>query len=438
MASIWLRAGGWAAALLAAAAITSGTARAAGAEWALAPALAAAVTGADGPPGAADEESDDDPDDETPAQRAEERYQEGTDALDEERWERAVEAFDEVARMGGARVDGALYWKAYALAKSGRKAEAMATVAELRRTAPASRWLKEAQALEMEVKQASGQRPSPESVGDEELKLIALNALLAADADRAVPMLEGFLSSNSSRKLRDRALFVLTQTSDPRARAIVTGVARGERHVDLQRNAIRYLAMFGGRESHQALRQIYSSSQDQDIKKAVLQAYMINGDKAQVLAAARDEKSPELRRAAIQHLGAMGAQDELWELYRGETAVEVKKHILHGLFIGGGEARLMEVVRTESQPELRRAAVRNLGLMGSPRTAELLVTLYRTDPDPRLRRQAVEGLFIGGNAEALVQLARAEKDPTLRKELVSKLSLMHDKVAVDYMLELLK
>jgi HEAT repeat protein len=437
MASIWLRAGGWAAALLAAGAIASGTARAAGAEWALAPAVAAALTGADDPQDEADAEGDD-PSDETPAQRAEERYQEGTEALDEERWERAVEAFDEVARLGGARVDGALYWKAYALAKAGRKAEAMATVAELRRTAPASRWLKEAQALEMEVKQASGQRPSPENVGDEELKLIALNALLAADAERAVPMLEGFLSSNSSRKLRDRALFVLTQTSDPRAHAIVVGIARGERHVDLQRNAIRYLGMFGGRESQQALQQIYSSSEDPDIKKAVLQAHMINGDKAQVLAAARGEKSPELRRAAIQHLGAMGAQDELWEMYRSETVVDVKKQILHGLFIGGGEARLMEVVRTETQPELRRAAVRNLSLIGSPRTAEMLVNLYRTDPDSRLRRQAVEGLFISGNAEALVQLARAEKDPGLRKELVSKLSLMQDKVAVDYMLELLK
>ncbi len=436
MASIWVKAGGWAAALLAVAALASDTARAAGPEWSMVPALAAVVRGLDDPQEA--DEEDDDPPEETPAQRAEERYQEGTDALDEENWDDAVEAFDEVAKMGGARVDGALYWKAYALAKSGRKAEAMASVGELRRVAPASRWLKEAQALEMEVKQAAGQRPSPESVGDEDLKLIALNALLAADSDRAVPMLEGFLTSNSSRKLRDKALFVLTQTSDPRARAIVVAIARGERQVDMQRNAIRYLGMFGGRESQQALQQIYSSAQDPDIKKAVLQAYMINGDKDLVLAAARGEKSPELRRHAIQHLGAMGAQDELWEMYRSETAVEVKKHILHGLFIGGSEARLMEVVRTETQPELRRAAVRNLSLIGSPRTAELLINLYRTDPDGRLRRQAVEGLFISGNAEALVQLARAEKDPALRKELVSKLALMQDKVAVDYMLELLK
>jgi HEAT repeat protein len=438
MASIAVKAGGAAAVFATAAALSAGTVRAAGVEWALVPAFAAAVGDADDPQVEPDDDEESDAEDETPAQRAEERYEDGTTYLDEEQWEDAVRAFEEVGRLGGPRADGALYWKAYALAKAGRKAEAMTAVAELRRTAPSSRWLKQAQALEMEVKQASGVRAAPESVDDEELKLIALNSLLAADSDRAVPMLERFLASNSSRKLRDKALFVLTQTSDPRARAIVADVAQGERYPELQRNAIRYLGVFGGQESLQALQQIYSTTPDAGIKKAVLQAYMVSGAKAQVLAAARGEKSPELRRSAIQQLGAMGAQDELWEMYRNEAAVDVKKHILHGLFIGGSEQRLMEVVRTETQPELRRAAVHNLSLMGSPGTAEMLINIYRTDPDPRMRRQAVEGLFISDNAEALIQLARGEKDPALRKELVSKLSVMHNKAATDYLMELLK
>lgn len=376
--------------------------------------------------------------DETPADRAEELYDEGTDALDEERWDDAVSAFDEVVRVGGGRVEGALYWKAYAQAKGGRKAEAMATVVELRRRAPRSRWLDEAQALEMEIRQASGQQVAPESAADEDLKLIALNSLMAADAGKALPMLERFLAGSASRKLRDKALFVLSQSEAPQARALVADVARGRRHPDLQRTAVKYLGLFGGQESRQALSEIYAGSQDVAVKKAVLHAFMLSGDKARVVTAARAEQAPELRRAAIQQLGVMGGQDELWELYRAEPSVDVRKHILHGLFIGGAEERLSELARTEKQAELRRAVVRNLGLLGGARTGALLVSLYRDDPDAGIRREAVQGLFIQGNAEALVQLARAEKDPAMRRELVSKLSLMSSKPAQDYMMELLK
>ena len=423
--------------VMAAALLAGGWVRMGSVHGAQAPAadlVAASWTDADDPE-ADDPETDDD---ETPAERAEELYEDGTDALDEERWDDAIGSFDELLRIGGARAEGALYWKAYALGKSGRKQEALATVARLRRQAPQSRWAREAQALEMEIRQSSGERPRPETAPDEDLKLIALNALLAADSDKAIPMLEGFLSSSSSRKLRDRALFVLTQSGAPEARAVVVDIARGRRQPDLQRSAIRYLGLTGSAESRQALSEIYASAADVAVKKSVLQAFMVSGDKQRVLAAARGETSADLRRTAIQQLGAMGAQSELWEMYRAESDVDVKKNILHGMFIGGGDQRLIELARTEQNLELRRMAVRNLGLMGSQRTGEMLVTLYRSDPDPGIRREAVQGLFISGNASALVQLARAEKDPSLRRELVSKLSLMNSREAVDYMMELLK
>jgi Ni/Co efflux regulator RcnB len=53
------------------------------------------------------------------ANREDERYERGTEALDEERWDRAIDAFDSVVSMGGRRVDAGLYWKAYAQRKAG-------------------------------------------------------------------------------------------------------------------------------------------------------------------------------------------------------------------------------------------------------------------------------------------------------------------------------
>ena len=84
-------------------------------------------------------------------------YARGQSALDGHRWDEALNDFTQAAAKGGARADGALYWKAYVLNKLGRRDDALAAIAELRKSYAASRWLDDAKALEMEVKQANGQ-----------------------------------------------------------------------------------------------------------------------------------------------------------------------------------------------------------------------------------------------------------------------------------------
>src|SRR4029453_6891586 len=156
-----------------------------------------------------------------------------------------VKAFDQVCRQGGTRCDGALYWKAYALHKRGRKAEAQAAIAELRKSYASSRWTSEAKALELEIQQAAGRAPSPEHENDEELKLLALDSLMNTDSERALPMLEEFLKSGNSPRLKDRALFVLSQSEAPRARVILLGTARGGTNPDLQLKAAKYPGKIG-------------------------------------------------------------------------------------------------------------------------------------------------------------------------------------------------
>ena len=55
----------------------------------------------------------------------------------------------------------------------------------------------------------------------------------------------------------------------------------------------------------------------------------------------------------------------------------------------------------------------------------------------RVSSGVVEGLFIQDDAHDLVQLARKETDPQLKRALVEKLSVMDNKEAHDYMLEIL-
>jgi tetratricopeptide (TPR) repeat protein len=375
------------------------------------------------------------------AQRDKERenqyYDQGQSALDAGRWDRAVTSFDRVIEAKGTKADAALYWKAYAQNKQGQRPEALATITILLKDYPKSRYLSDAKALEVEVKQNAGQPVNPAAEQDEELKIMALNALQNSAPEEAIPMLQKVLQGTGSPKLKGQALFVLAQSNSPRAREVLVNIAKGNANPDLQTRAVRYLAIHGGRESRAALADIYASSTDVDMKKRILNAFMQSGEKDRVLAAATSEQNPELRASAVQLLGNMGATEELWTLYQKESAVDVKKQIIRALFTSGNVTRLSELAKGEQNPELRLLAVRNLGVMGSKRTSDVLVEIYNSDKDPDIKKAVINGLFVSNNPEALVALARKESDPAMKKDMVSKLSNMHSKVATDYLIEIL-
>src|SRR5204862_7445601 len=95
-------------------------------------------------------------------------YEQGQNALDSAKWDRAVSYFDRVIEMKGARSDAALYWKAYAQNKQGQRPEALATLGVLTKDYPKSRYLGDAKALEVEVKNNSGQPVNPAAESDED------------------------------------------------------------------------------------------------------------------------------------------------------------------------------------------------------------------------------------------------------------------------------
>jgi HEAT repeat protein len=270
------------------------------------------------------------------------------------------------------------------------------------------------------------------------LKLLALNNLMHADPEKAVPILEKFLTAWQPCKLDDRALFVLAQSSSPRAREVMARIARGEIHRDLQRKAIRNLGLFGGRESRQVLTEIYASASDLDIKRQILRSFMQMGDKDRLLQSAKNEKEPELRREAIRQLGLIGARAEVWQLYQTEADADVRAQVLNALFISGDVQRMTELARAEKDPDLRRKAIRNLGLMGQrTETSQVLMELYAKENDSAIKKEVINAFFLQGNAKTLVELARKESDPAMKKSIVQKLSLMNSKDALDYLMEIL-
>jgi HEAT repeat protein len=370
--------------------------------------------------------------------RLEEAYDSGRDALDEDKFERAEEKFDEVARANTAQADAALYWKAYAENKLGKRTVALTTIGDLKQRYPQSRWLKDAGALQLEVQQSSGQPSKPEAQSDDELRMLAIQGLMNSDPQRAMPLLEKVLNGNATPKEKSRAMFVMAQNGSPQSREILGRIASGQSNPELQRKAVEYLGIFGGSEARKTLSGVYASSSDEAVKRAVLKSFMIAGDKDDLFVAAKGEKSPALRREAIRQLGLVHGTSELEQLYRSESSPELRRDILQAFFLAGDTQKLVDAAQNEKDPEVRRAAVRNLGLVGGDAAGNALQTLYNKEQDRAIRAEVLNALFLQGNAKALVALARSEKDPALKKTAVEKLSLMNSKEGTDYLMELLQ
>lgn len=362
-------------------------------------------------------------------------YDEGTDAIDDQDWDEAIKNFKAVAEMGGSRADGALYWMAYALNKGGRRAEAMQAIEGLKKNYPKSKWLDDAKALDLEVRQGRGERVSPDRLQDDDLKMIAINSLMHSDPEKAYPLLEKIVRSTTDKKIKERALFILAQSPSPRAQALIADIARGKANPDLQRDAVRYIGISGGEKNRAVLSELYASG-SREVKKEVLRAFMIAGDKARVHSAAKSEPDPELRKDAIHLLGVMNARSELHSLYANETSTEVKKQIIQGLFISNDGERLGDLARNEKDPQLRREAIRKLGLVGKG-TAQTLISLYGTS-DVESKKAVIEALFLQNNARALIDISKKETNQSLKKAALQKLSLMNDEEALAYMLQILE
>lgn len=429
-------------------------------------------------------------------------YDRGAGYLDSGRYDRAIESFDKVIAGSGPKADGAMYWKAYALNRLGKRTESLATIDELVKKFPSSRWSNDAKALRIDVQRAAGQPVRPEQTSDEELKLIALNSVVSSDPDRGIPMVEQILNGSASPRMKERALFVLAQSASPRAKDLLSEFARGSKgNPDLQMKALDYLGAFRGGPDVRLLLDVYKSTPDVDVKQRVIRSLGSAGrrglgygfgyglglgdntlvrtmrfdsdeygramdearaaiDKAQadieknLAQDQRDRVRAELDRARIQMQlrGPTGTErqkerearskeagDALWSLYQAETSVDLKREILRNMRFPSQSEHLLQIARTEGNPLLRQSAVQGLVVDRTPQSNGMMLTLYTNEKDAAVRRRIADSVAsTSGSAGTLVQMARQETDPALRKHLVERLSTMKDKEAVDYMVEILK
>ncbi len=364
-------------------------------------------------------------------------YSAAKGSLDDGEYDDAIKQFDEVIKLHGRKADGALYWKAYALNKAGNKAQALTAIGELRKSYPKSTWLRDAGALEQEMRGATGTAVDPQNIPDEELKLLAIQSLMNSDPEKAVPLLEKIIMGNYPPKLKDKALFVLSQSNSDKAQQILMGLAKANNQPDLQKRAIRYLGMNSSGRNRAVLKEIYNSSTDVGVKKTVFQAWLMCGCKEDVAALARTEKNPELRREAIRFLGMMGGRAELLDFYKNSPDVETREAAVGAMLLCGCSHELAEIVQTEKDPAVLDKAISTLGMVGGPESLDALIKLYSSQANLSSKKKVINALFLHGAGKEMVTLARKETNPELKRELIQKMSLMNSPEITDYMMEIL-
>ena len=227
---------------------------------------------------------------------------------------------------------------------------------------------------------------------NEALKIAALEALISAPPERALPLVMKVLDADNTDEVKERALFVLSQIDLPEAQSRLLEVARSD-NPELSAEAVRMIGIGGNEEAMAGLASLYQSG-DADLREAVLEAYMIAGDVAAVNAIAANASSAEEFEAAVEMLGVMGAIDELRALSEnsGYTA-----ELIQALGIAGGDdvnATLMDIYRNAETDDIREAALEGMLISGYD---EGVLELYRESDDIGEKRNLLEMLGIMGS-----------------------------------------
>jgi len=236
-------------------------------------------------------------------------YDQAREAIENSRFELALRDLDQViAQSNNGRKDAAMYWKAYSQSKMALSDEALQTIKDMAARFATSPWVKDAKALEFEIQQAAGQPISADLQNDEELKLLALRGVMQTDPDKGLPIIEKMLAGGAAPRVRDRALFVLSQSRSPKARDIMISTAKNNANPELQLRAIRYLG-FMGNEDRDLLPGIYRASADASVKRAIVNTLFMQRNAKALVDVARSEKDPQMKKEIVSKLSIMKAPE---------------------------------------------------------------------------------------------------------------------------------
>jgi len=389
-----------------------------------------------------------------PEDSADSLYRVARKALNDGDYGRAARMFERIADdyAKSAYAGDALYWRAFALYRSGGSDdlhEALASLDSQRSRYPSAATRGDASALETRIRgelARRGEAQAAEAIhraadsatqgcpsDDDDMRVAALNALMQMDAEQALPVLRKVLARRDacSEALRRKAVFLVSQKSSEESANILLGVARSDPSADVRGQAIFWLGQVPGDRSVALLDSVLRGSNDEDLqRKAIFALSQHHGDRAgQILRdlVTRKDVSVETRSRAILALGQMRGDavdvTYLRQLFSTLDSQRLKEQVLMSVSQRGGDEnrRWLLDIATDPKQELdvRKKALFWAGQGGVP-IADLSA-LYERLPDRELKEQVIFVLSQRNESAAtdeLIDIAKHDSDVELRKKAI--------------------
>jgi hypothetical protein len=160
-------------------------------------------------------------------------------------------------------------------------------------------------------------------------------------------------------------------------RARLLNAATTEKIPELRAEAVQQLGVMG---AHDELWTLYQKENSVDVKKRIIQAMFVGGNVARMSDLALNEQNVELRRAAIRNLGLMRAAksgETLATLYAREKDAAIKREIINAFFLQGNAEQLVAIARKETDPNMRKELVSRLSQMRSKVALDYLMEILQ-------------------------------------------------------------
>jgi HEAT repeat protein len=401
------------------------------------------------------------------AQDGEDGYRDARRALNRQRFDEAIAAFQALRSdyPDSQYAADSYYWEAFALERNGNPERAVQVLDTLLREHRNASTVEDARALRIRICSELAQRGDGECAAtissimrdpaqlDDATRMAAVKALITMRADRAVPIATQLLENrNQAVAVRKQALFVVADKAvEAQAREVLLNVALDQTDdPDVRAQAVFWLSEVPGEETLRALSGLLDGPADHELKnRAIFAISQHESPQAMSLLrefAENDDLDIGLRKQAIFWIGDRGEQQALpflEQLYANLTDSALKQQVLFAVSETDADDStdwLVSRARDEAEPiEVRKQALFWAADSGLPSSE--LVSLYQSFSERPLREHLIWLMADHddeGALDSLLEIARNDPDPDLRAKAVFWLGDSDDPRAAEYLIELLR
>ena len=411
-----------------------------------------------------------------PADAADSLYRLGRTALDDGDFKRAAALFATVADKypDSSFASDALYYRAYALYRSGSSRELDDAVRAIDRQAsryPKAGTTSDAKQLRASILSEQARRGDSRAgqeiaqgaktlqsenrcpTDDDDMRLAALAGIVQLDPDQVLPVLQKLLARRDecSISLRRRAVYMVAQTKEEERADILLSVARTDPSLEVRREAVQYLARVNTERAAKALDSILINATDAEIRERALSALSQHTSPTARIALRRFAEQPtvptELRVRAVTYMAngsKSGDESEyLRTLFNKTASPDIREAIIRAIAIQKTPDRtawLLGIARDKRHEiEVRKQALFYAG-HSNPELKDLLPLYEEFAGQPEMQDQMLYVYQQRKEAEAtdkLLQIAKTEKNPELRKSAIRWLGTRKDPRVKQFLLDLI-